>query len=271
MAAPPFRDRLARKGAARALLSPLGLVAGAAVGAVVAFVGAPVWAAALAGAAVWALNAVRMLRRSPRPERIDPFTVQEPWRRFVQEALQARTRIAAAVERAPSGPLHDRLREIAARVDTGVEETWLIAKRGQTLVRARRQVDLGRIDRQLAELRPGAAGAGEGDRPAELDASAAQVVVSLEAQRAAATRLDAVIERTQSDLRVLDARLDETVARTLELSARAGTDAAVAGLRSDVDDLVTEMEALRLALDETDAAAGHAPPPPRDVPRGGTA
>ena len=36
----------------------------------------------------------------------------------------------------------------------------------------------------------------------------------------------------------------------------------MAGLRSDVDDLVTEMEALRLALDETDAAAGDAPPPP---------
>ena len=111
---------------------------GAAVGVLVAVVGAPVWAAALAGAAVWALNAVRMLPRSPRPERIDPFTVQEPWRRFVQEALQARNRIAAAVDRAPSGPLHDRLHEIAARVDTGVDETWLIAKRGQTLVRARR-------------------------------------------------------------------------------------------------------------------------------------
>jgi hypothetical protein len=269
--APTFRDRLARRSAARALLSPIGLLGGAAVGALVAVVGAPVWAAALAGAAVWALNAVRMLPRSPRPERIDPFAVQEPWRRFVQEALQARNRIAAAVDRAPSGPLHDRLLEIAARVDTGVDETWLIAKRGQTLVRARRQVDLARIERQLAELRPGAPGAGEADRPTELDPAVAPVVESLEAQRAAATRLDVVIDRTQSELRVLDARLDEAVARTLELSARAGTDAAVAGLRSDVDDLVTEMEALRLALDETDAAAGNAPPPPRDLPSGGTA
>jgi hypothetical protein len=268
--APTFRDRLARRGAARTLLSPIGLLGGAAVGVLVVVVGAPAWAAALAGGAVWALNAVRMLPRSPRPERIDPFTVQEPWRRFVQEALQARNRIAAAVDRAPAGPLHDRLHEIAARVDTGVEETWLIAKRGQTLVRARRQVDLARIDRQLGELRPGAAGAGEADRPAGLDPAIVPVVESLEAQRAAATRLDTVIERTQSDLRVLDARLDEAVARTLELTARAGTDAAVAGLRSDVDDLVTEMEALRLALDETDAAAGDAPPP-RDLPHGGTA
>lgn len=266
-----FRDRLANRRAARALLSPIGLVGGAAVGAFVAVAGAPVWAAVLAGAAVWALNVWRLLPRSPRPERIDPFTVQEPWRRFVQEALQARNRFAAAVERAPSGPLRDRLEEIAARIDTGVDETWRIAKRGQILVTARRGVDLARIDRQLDQLRPPAGSTGDAARPRDVDPADAPVLESLEAQRATATRLDAVIGRTQSELRVLDARLDEAVARTLELTARAGTEAAVAGLGSDVDDLVTEMEALRLALDETDAAAGDASPPRRDLPRGGTA
>ena len=271
MAASSPRDRLASRGGARALLSPIGLIGGAVVGVLVAVAGAPVWAAAVAAAAAWALNAWRLLPRAPRPERIDPFAVQEPWRRFVQEALQARNRFAAAVERAPSGPLRDRLTEIATRVDTGVDETWLIAKRGQALVRARRDVDLARVDRQLGELTAGSTGApGPGDAPADRDPSVSSVVASLEAQRAAATRIDAVIARTQSELRVLDARLDETVARAVELTARAGADAAVAGLGSDVDDLVTEMEALRLALDETDAAAG-APPPPRDLPRGGTA
>ena len=268
MAASSSRARLASRGAARALLSPIGLVGGAAVAVALAVLGAPVWAAAVAGVAVWALNAWRMLPRGPRPERVDPFTLQEPWRRFVQEALQARTRFATAVERAPSGPLRDRLAEIAARVDTGVQETWLIAKRGQTLVRARRDVDLARIERQLAELSPGTAG--DADRAADdIDSSVSSVVASLEAQRAAATRLDTIITRTQTELKVLDARLDEAVARTVELSARAGADVTVAGLGSDVDDLVTEMEALRLALDEADAAAGRPPPPP-DLPRGGT-
>jgi hypothetical protein len=133
-------------------------------------------------------------------------------------------------------------------------------------VTARRGVDLARVDRQLDELRRDA----NGEAEAGLDETDAPVVASLEAQRGAATRLDAVIDRTQSELRVLDARLDEAVVRALELTARAGADAAVAGLGSDVDDLVTEMEALRLALDETDAAAGGAVPP-RDLPRGGTA
>jgi hypothetical protein len=267
MAALSLRDRLATKAAARALLSPIGLIGGLAVGALVVLVGAPLWAGVLAGAAVWALNAWRLLPRSPRRERIDPFTVQDPWRRFVQEALQARNRFAAAVERAPAGPLRDRLAEIGARIDTGVDETWLIAKRGQTLVTARRGVDLARVDRQLDQIRHTAPGEAEAD----LDETDAPVVASLEAQRGAATRLDAVIDRTQSELRVLDARLDEAVVRALELTARAGADAAVAGLGTDVDALVTEMEALRLALDETDAAAGGAVPPPRDLPRGGTA
>ena len=167
--------------------------------------------------------------------------------------LQARTRFAAAVDRAPAGPLHDRLREIAARIDTGVDEAWLIAKRGQTLVQARRGIDVADLERQAAAL--GTGGADPGTDPAT-----ASVLQAIESQRASAARMDAVIDRTRSELRVLDARLDETVARTLELTARATTDTGgLAGLGSDVDSLVTEMEALRLALDETDAAAGGTP------------
>jgi hypothetical protein len=248
MGAPSFRDRLFTRRAARGILSPLGLAAGVVVAAVLIVVGAPVWLGVLAGVAVWAANALRTLPRGPRRERIDPFTVQEPWRRFVQDALQARTRFAAAVDRAPAGPLHDRLREIAARIDTGVDEAWRIARRGQTLVQARRGIDVADLERQATALGP------------DTDDSTASVMQAIESQRASAARMDAVIERTRTELRVLDARLDETVARTLELTARASTDAGgLAGLGSDVDSLVTEMEALRLALDETDAAAGGTP------------
>ena len=270
MAASSPRDRLASRGGARALLSPIGLIGGAVVGVLVAVAGAPVWAAAARGR-----GGVGAQRMAPAPPGAPPRT-HRPVRRPgavapVRPGGAAGPQPLRGRRRArPSGPLRDRLTEIAARVDTGVDETWLIAKRGQALVRARRDVDLARVDRQLGELTAGATGApGPGDAPADRDPSVSSVVASLEAQRAAATRIDAVIARTQSELRVLDARLDETVARAVELTARAGADAAVAGLGSDVDDLVTEMEALRLALDETDAAAG-APPPPRDLPRGGT-
>jgi hypothetical protein len=266
MAAPSFRDRLLTRRGARAITSPLGIVAGVAVVAVAVVAGLPLWGALPLGLAVWAANVWRALPRARRAERIDPFTLQEPWRRFVQEALQARTRFDEAVEGAPAGPLRDHLHEIAARMETGVEECWLIAKRGQTLVKARRGIDLAGVDRQLAEMR---------GRDADTsDASLARVAESLEAQRATAQRLDGVIGKAQSELRILDARLDEAVARTLELSAHATSEAAagVTGLGSDVDNLVSEMESLRQALDETSAVAqGGATGGtlPRDLPPGG--
>lgn len=214
----------------------------------------------------------RLFRRRPRRERIDPFTIHDPWRRFVQEALQARSRFDATVDRTPRGPLHDRLREIADRVDAGVGETWRIARRGDRLVAARRQIDVAGLDRRLAELGPAATGEGTTVPAGEAADPAGAVGRALQSQRDAVTRMDAVIDRTESELRVLDARLDEAVARAIELTARAGTDAsAVAGLGADIDALVTEMEALRLALDEADRAAGGGTASRGSPPPGGRA
>jgi hypothetical protein len=219
----------------------------------------------------------RLFRRRPRRERIDPFTIHEPWRRFVQEALKARSRFDATVDRTPKGPLHDRLREIADRIDTAVGETWQIAKRGDRLVAARRQIDVADLDRRLGELGEtegdgGASSPDEAPGAGGADVVGGAVARSLRSRRATVARMDAVIDRTRSELRVLDARLDESVARAIELTARAGADASlVVGLGDDIDDLVTELEALRLALDDADAAsrAGAAPRPSR--PPGGRA
>ena len=264
MAAHSFRDRLFTRRAARAITSPVGVLGGAAVGAATVLGGGlPVWAGAVVGAAVWSVNALRLLPRGRRRERIDPFALHDPWRRFVQDALQARARFAEAVHRAPSGPLRDRLGEIAERMQTGVDECWLVAKQGESLVQARRGIDLPDVDRQLARLRQ------EGGAPGQPGTA---VVRSLEAQRATAERLDTVIARAESELRLLDARLDEAVARTLELTAHAGTTAgSLSGLGTDVDNLVDEMESLRQALDEVNVAAagGAAGSAPRDLPPGG--
>ncbi|HEX6167402.1 MAG TPA: hypothetical protein VFZ30_11480, partial [Acidimicrobiales bacterium] len=153
MAAPSFRDRLLTRRGARALLSPVGLLGALAVAGLVVVAGLPVWAGVVAGAGVWAVNGWRMLPRAARAERIDPFTLHDPWRRFVQEALQSRARFAQAVDRAPAGPLRDHLREIGEQVQAGVEQCWLIARRGHALVVARRGIDVSDIDSQLAQLR----------------------------------------------------------------------------------------------------------------------
>ena len=50
---------------------------------------------------------------------------------------------------------------------------------------------------------------------------------------------------------MLDARLDESVARAIELSVSLDDAEGLAGLGADVESVVSEMEALRQALEET--------------------
>jgi hypothetical protein len=244
MAGHSFRDRFFTPRVARAITAPSGILLGGAVAAGAIVAGVPVAAAVALAPIAWGAKVLWSVPRTGRRERIDPFTLQEPWRRFVQEALQARNRFDEVVARTRSGPLRDNLAQVGARVEAAVEECWQIAKRGQTLDRARRDISAAAIDRQLAEV------AGDSADPA-----AARVRESLLAQRATAERLDRVIQGAHTELRMLDARLDEAVVRTIELSAQASTDASVAGLGADVDSLVVEMEALRQAMDETSGAA----------------
>ena len=70
-------------------------------------------------------------------------------------------------------------------------------------------------------------------------------MTALEAQLASADRLVALADRSRDRLRLLDARFDELVARTVEVSVGTG-DTDVLG--NDVDGLVSELEALRIAM-----------------------
>ena len=75
----------------------------------------------------------------------------------------------------------------------------------------------------------------------------------MQAQLDSAERLDQTIYDTYERLRLLDARLDETVTRTVELSVTQTDTSDLGGLDTEVESIVTEMEALRQAVEETDA------------------
>lgn len=221
-------------------MSPLGLaLAGAGVAGGLALE-APLLGAGL-GVAAWAGRVAMAVPRPPRPARMDPFTLNDPWRRFVQKALQARARFDDAVGNARSGPLRDRLAEIGERVHTAVQACWRIANRGQELADARRRIDTRHAERELAELEAG---------PPSGQGSTDALALALGAQLASASRLDATIADARERLRILDARLDEAAARSVELSVRADDLAALSGLGADVDTLVGDMEALRQGLEE---------------------
>lgn len=227
-----LRDRLLAPSVARAAASPSGLllaVGGGAAG----FLAADVPGAVVGAVALWAARIGVAVPRREREERIDPFTLGEPWRHAVQDALQARARFEEAVHRARPGPLRERLEEIGERVEQGVRQAWEIGRQGQALMVARRRIDAGAVRRELER---------EGAAPAVADA--------LRAQLASADRLDRTIADARDRLRVTNARLDEAAARAAELSVAAHDVAQLEGLGADVDALVTDLEALRLGLEE---------------------
>lgn len=229
---------------ARAITSPSAILL-AGVGASAAILGGvPLLGAAVVGAACWAARVALAIPRRPRAERIDPMTLKEPWQGFVRKAVAARNRFDRAVQGADPGPLRDRLAEMAARVSVGATECWRIAKRAAALDDAVRELDMpgirDQLDRCEADVRAAP------DRP-ELVATAE----ALRRQLQSAERLADVVDDARDRLRRLDAQLDESVARALELSLGSGDTGDLAPVGSTVDGVVGELESLRQALEES--------------------
>ncbi|MDQ6949871.1 MAG: hypothetical protein M3256_27380, partial [Actinomycetota bacterium] len=93
--------------------------------------------------------------------------------------------------------------------------------------------------------------------PATPEASRAQdeTEAAMASQLQAARRVEATAQRATDRLRVLTAELNAAVAGAVELlldgDAAASAAAAAGQLAGDVDSVVGEIEALRLALEET--------------------
>ncbi len=244
-----FRDRFFTPRVARAMFSPLGIVlagAGAAVG-IVTGLGIP-GAIGLAAAA-WGARVAAAVPRAPQGPDIDAYALVDPWRRFVLHAQQARNRFNGAVRATRGGPIRDRLGGIGERIEEGVQDVWRVANRGQELSRARAQLDPVRVAQDLDAAEADLARAG-GQPSRHLQGA----VESLRAQAAAADRMQRTVVEAEQQLRLLDARLDEAVARAIELSVGTGDEDQLLGLDTDVGDIVGELEALRLALEDTERA-----------------
>ena len=173
-------------------------------------------------------------------ETMDPFTVGEPWRRFVQGAQRSARRLHETVDATGDGPLKDRMLTIAGRLDDGLAETWAIARRGNQIDATIRHLDPASLKSKLGTLQERNAASPTED----LDAA----IASVESQLEATDRLKAESAKTADRLRLTQTRLDELVTRAAEVSIGAGdTDA----YEHDVDDLVIELESLRQAVEET--------------------
>lgn len=244
-------EHLKSRQTAEAIMAPAAIVAAGAGAAAAILLGAPLAATVAAGAVAYgALVALRLPRRPRRFQGIDPKALSEPWRRYVHEALSAQRRFEQVVRGARPGPVRDRLAQIGTRVDTAVQECWRVARHGDALDAGVRSLELDDVRRRLHDVR--------GSRPASPGAAESfdRTVEALEAQLASGERLVAVATDARGRLEVLDARLDEAVARAVELSLSAGDTTALSGLGADVDQVVDDMEALRQGLEEAGRATG---------------
>ena len=222
-------------------MSPGGIVLAGAGAAVAILVGAPILLAAGVGALAWGGRVLAAVGTNPAAPQ--PHALSEPWRGYAQSAQDAKRRFDQIVTSVADGPLRQRLATLSARLDEGVDESWRIAKRGHEIVGALGQIDTVGAGAELAELEAGDAATG----------AQAATIESLRAQLAAAERLSTLADRSRDRLRLLDARFDELIARAVEVSVGTG-DSEVLG--QDVDQLVSELESLRVAMEETDKLSG---------------
>ncbi|MEP1124374.1 MAG: hypothetical protein ABJH68_10840 [Ilumatobacter sp.] len=200
------------------------------------------WVLVLVGVVVTVLVVVGLFTslKSDRRSSLDPFTVGEPWRQFVQGATRSGTKLGQTIADAEPGPLRDRMTVIAGRLEDGLRETWGIARRGDQIDAAIARLEPTALRSKLATLETRSA---SGSTP-DIESAIASVESQLESVR----RLELESKKTADRLRLTQTRLDELVSRAAEVAIGAGdTDA----YEHDVDDLVIELEALRQAVDET--------------------
>jgi hypothetical protein len=172
---------------------------------------------------------------------IDPMTLSMPWRQWVKDAVSARRRFGEVVATTKPGPIRDRLAEIGGNIDTAVQEVWQVARYGDELDEGIGKLDPANVARRIERLE------GEG--------SSADAVRALKEQLASGERLRGVAADARQRLEVQDARLNEAVARAIELSLSASDVSELSGLGDDVETLVDDMEALRQGLEVARAAS----------------
>ena len=237
-----FRDRVYTPTTAKAILS-WRIVLGVAVGAMVAFAGAPIVAAVGIGAVIYVGSVGAAMPEGTRRPPIDPFVLSEPWRQIMQNAQGSGRKLRSTVAGASAGPLKQTLQGIADQLEHGLAEAWEVAKRGDEIDDAVRRLDPTALRSKLATFRQRAA-----DSPSpEADAA----VASVERQLESADRLKQQSAETAATLRLIQTQLDELVARASEVRiGSVDTDAYA----KDVDDLVIKLEALHQAVEETRTA-----------------
>jgi hypothetical protein len=208
------------------------------------------WAGRMAAAVVTRVHRDRAAR--PRPARLDPWSVPEPWRSLVQQAADTQTRFNQTVADWPAGPTKDRLVELQPRVWDQVQQLGILAHRGAAAdgwtgagySSGRPTTD--RLGEELKEVQ--AERARRGPAVVDLERREAAVAAELRARRHQEEASAAI----RDQLRTAVARFDQTVADLLAVEPTGdGRPLDAGGVTSALDELSDGLSSLRAALTET--------------------
>ncbi len=210
------------------------------------------WTSRMVAAVVAGRRRARAAR--PHPAELDPWSVPEPWRQLLQQAMSAQTRFDQAVAAWPPGPTRDRLGALQPRLYQEVGQLGTLARQGAAAggwtpagyasgrpTSSARAEELGRIQAERARL-----GDTAGGRRAELDRQEEAVAAQLRAVHSAARAEAELHDR----LRGAVARLDQTVTELLVVES-SSVNVEPAGVGSALDELSDGISSLRAALTET--------------------
>ena len=251
----------------RAAVSPTA-VAATALGAGIGVIDQSVVLAVVLAVAGWGGRMVaavvartrRDAKARPRPAELDPWSVPDPWRQLVHQALASQGRFDQALRDWPDGPIRDRLDGLRPHFYADVAAVGVIAKKGAAMLGwtgATQDTSRPSADQLRHELTRV-----QTERRALASAQSGRAVELVRAEEAIAAQLRSLVQaetaanEVHSQLRFIVARIDETVTSVLILStdtaAHTGTDDVAAALASLNDELM----ALHAGLDEARAPSG---------------
>ena len=183
--------------------------------------------ALVAGALGWL--GVRRARRHAAPV-IDPFTVGDPWRRHLMNAQAVQIRYRELVGGAAAGPLRERMTSFGGQLDRAIAECLVIARQGDEL------------DRTIRQLDPAALGRAEQRTTSEVERA------SLRNQLAGVEELRRLREQADGKLREATTRMGELLSEAAQV--RVGAASSETELDAAVEDVVTNLHALRQAVED---------------------
>ena len=175
--------------------------------------GLPWIAAAGIGAVAWGTRVALAIPRAPKRERIDPFTLGEPWRSFVRAALQAKP--------ASTGPSTPRGRDRCVTASRRSVSGWAPGRR---VWQAANRTQEGREHARTARYSSGHVRSWRHSSRsrARQPRTGTRTAEALRSDRIRRTYGDGR-RRRRDRLRLLDARLDEAVRGPSSCRSTAGT------------------------------------------------